>query len=160
MPVMEEQSSPRREYPETFEENRQRNSKEDNEETHTILRRRMTAGSPSRARASFFNLITAIATGSEAGSPNYGKQRRGSYESSPFALERILCTGRGERLARFGGRRGAGKAPSTSLLPCAAGGWNRMGMSPSRDGGTGRRSGLKIRRPLRSWGFDPPSRHQ
>jgi hypothetical protein len=30
----------------------------------------------------------------------------------------------------------------------------------SRDGGTGRRSGLKIRRPLRSWGFDPPSRHQ
>src|SRR6202012_3649597 len=29
-----------------------------------------------------------------------------------------------------------------------------------RDGGTGRRSGLKIRRPLRSWGFDPPSRHQ
>ncbi len=28
-----------------------------------------------------------------------------------------------------------------------------------RDGGTGRRSGLKIRRPLRSWGFDPPSRH-
>ena len=24
---------------------------------------------------------------------------------------------------------------------------------------TGRRSGLKIRRPLRSWGFDPPSRH-
>ena len=31
---------------------------------------------------------------------------------------------------------------------------------PSRDGGTGRRSGLKIRRPLRSWGFDPPSRHQ
>ena len=31
---------------------------------------------------------------------------------------------------------------------------------PSRDGGTGRRSGLKIRRPLRPWGFDPPSRHQ
>ena len=31
--------------------------------------------------------------------------------------------------------------------------------TPSRDGGTGRRSGLKIRRPLRSWGFDPPSRH-
>src|SRR6185437_15685209 len=30
----------------------------------------------------------------------------------------------------------------------------------SRDGGTGRRSGLKIRRPLRPWGFDPPSRHQ
>ena len=30
---------------------------------------------------------------------------------------------------------------------------------PGRDGGTGRRSGLKIRRPLRSWGFDPPSRH-
>src|SRR6185437_5516967 len=29
-----------------------------------------------------------------------------------------------------------------------------------RDGGTGRRSGLKIRRLLRSWGFDPPSRHQ
>ena len=28
-----------------------------------------------------------------------------------------------------------------------------------RDGGTGRRSGLKIRRSLRSWGFDPPSRH-
>jgi len=25
---------------------------------------------------------------------------------------------------------------------------------------TGRRSGLKIRRPLRPWGFDPPSRHQ
>ncbi len=32
-------------------------------------------------------------------------------------------------------------------------------LSSSRDGGTGRRSGLKIRRPLRSWGFDPPSRH-
>src|SRR5215472_8105094 len=31
--------------------------------------------------------------------------------------------------------------------------------NPGRDGGTGRRSGLKIRRPLRSWGFDPPSRH-
>ena len=31
---------------------------------------------------------------------------------------------------------------------------------PGRDGGTGRRSGLKIRRPLRSWGFDPPSRHK
>ena len=31
---------------------------------------------------------------------------------------------------------------------------------PGRDGGTGRRSGLKIRRPLRPWGFDPPSRHQ
>ena len=31
--------------------------------------------------------------------------------------------------------------------------------TPRRDGGTGRRSGLKIRRPLRSWGFDPPSRH-
>jgi hypothetical protein len=30
---------------------------------------------------------------------------------------------------------------------------------PGRDGGTGRRSGLKIRRPLRPWGFDPPSRH-
>jgi serine/threonine protein kinase len=28
-----------------------------------------------------------------------------------------------------------------------------------RDDGIGRRSGLKIRRPLRSWGFDPPSRH-
>src|SRR5271155_4916233 len=30
----------------------------------------------------------------------------------------------------------------------------------SRDGGTGRRSGLKIRRYLVSWGFDSPSRHQ
>ena len=30
----------------------------------------------------------------------------------------------------------------------------------SRDGGTGRRSRLKICRPLWSWGFDPPSRHQ
>ena len=29
-----------------------------------------------------------------------------------------------------------------------------------RDGGTGRRSGLKIRRDNLSWGFDPPSRHQ
>ena len=32
--------------------------------------------------------------------------------------------------------------------------------NPRRDGGTGRRSGLKIRRPSRPWGFDPPSRHQ
>ena len=31
---------------------------------------------------------------------------------------------------------------------------------PCRDGGTGRRSGLKIRRDNLSWGFDPPSRHQ
>lgn len=39
--------------------------------------------------------------------------------------------------------------------------WSAAGESfPSRDGGIGRRSGLKIRRPLRSWGFDPPSRHQ
>src|SRR5215470_15944201 len=30
---------------------------------------------------------------------------------------------------------------------------------PSRDGGTGRRSGLKIRRYLVPWGFDSPSRH-
>ena len=30
----------------------------------------------------------------------------------------------------------------------------------SRDGGIGRRSRLKICRPLWSWGFDPPSRHQ
>ena len=30
----------------------------------------------------------------------------------------------------------------------------------SRDGGTGRRSGLKIRRYLVPWGFDSPSRHQ
>ena len=29
-----------------------------------------------------------------------------------------------------------------------------------RDGGTGRRSGLKIRRYLVPWGFDSPSRHQ
>ena len=29
----------------------------------------------------------------------------------------------------------------------------------SRDGGTGRRSGLKIRRYLVPWGFDSPSRH-
>ena len=116
MPVMEEQSSPRREYPETFEENRQRNSKEDNEETHTILRRRMTAGSPSRVRASFFNLIAAIATGSEAGSPNYGKQRRGSQESRLLLLERILCPGRGERWARFRHRRGAAKRPR---IPCS-----------------------------------------
>ena len=31
---------------------------------------------------------------------------------------------------------------------------------PGRDGGTGRRSGLKIRRYLVPWGFDSPSRHQ
>ena len=36
----------------------------------------------------------------------------------------------------------------------------RVLLPKSRDGGTGRRSGLKIRRSLRSWGFDPPSRHQ
>ena len=30
----------------------------------------------------------------------------------------------------------------------------------SRDGGTGRRSGLKIRRCLALWGFNSPSRHQ
>ena len=30
----------------------------------------------------------------------------------------------------------------------------------SRSGGTGRRTGLKIPRPLRPWGFDPPLRHQ
>ena len=29
-----------------------------------------------------------------------------------------------------------------------------------RDGGTGRRSGLKIRRYLVPWGFNSPSRHQ
>ena len=36
-----------------------------------------------------------------------------------------------------------------------------FGSSPTRgrDGGTGRRSRLKICRPLWSWGFDPPSRH-
>src|SRR5579859_1736783 len=32
-------------------------------------------------------------------------------------------------------------------------------LNTSRDGGTGRRSGLKIRRGNPSWGFDPPSRH-
>jgi hypothetical protein len=31
--------------------------------------------------------------------------------------------------------------------------------SQSRDGGTGRRSGLKIRRCLALWGFNSPSRH-
>src|SRR5437660_12920034 len=31
---------------------------------------------------------------------------------------------------------------------------------PGREGGTGRRSGLKIRRYLVPWGFDSPSRHQ
>ena len=36
---------------------------------------------------------------------------------------------------------------------------NLLALKTSRDGGTGRRSGLKIRRPLRPWGFDPPSRH-
>jgi hypothetical protein len=33
-------------------------------------------------------------------------------------------------------------------------------IAASRDGGTGRRSGLKIRRASRPWGFDSPSRHQ
>ena len=32
--------------------------------------------------------------------------------------------------------------------------------NPGRDGGTGRRSGLKIRRCLAPWGFNSPSRHQ
>ena len=35
-----------------------------------------------------------------------------------------------------------------------------IGQHLSRDGGTGRRSGLKIRRYLVPWGFDSPSRHQ
>ena len=33
-------------------------------------------------------------------------------------------------------------------------------LSLRRDGGTGRRSGLKIRRCLAPWGFNSPSRHQ
>jgi hypothetical protein len=33
------------------------------------------------------------------------------------------------------------------------------GLPSSRDGGTGRRSGLKIRRYLVPWGFNSPSRH-
>ena len=47
-------------------------------------------------------------------------------------------------------------ALSKALWPCA-----NLGLtSPSRDGGTGRRSGLKIRRYLVPWGFNSPSRHQ
>lgn len=47
--------------------------------------------------------------------------------------------------------------PSTDMaLKCA----NLCMPSFSRDGGTGRRSGLKIRRCLAPWGFNSPSRHQ
>ena len=43
-------------------------------------------------------------------------------------------------------------APSDAVLTCEC--------QPRRDGGTGRRSGLKIRRCLAPWGFNSPSRHQ
>src|ERR1700674_472388 len=35
----------------------------------------------------------------------------------------------------------------------------KLDFSAGRDGGTGRRSGLKIRRYLVPWGFNSPSRH-
>jgi hypothetical protein len=56
---------------------------------------------------------------------------------------------------RRGYRPGRGKLQSASRSIS-------LGFCPialSRDGGTGRRSGLKIRRALRPWGFDSPSRH-
>ena len=55
--------------------------------------------------------------------------------------------------------QGSGISLIGGLITCACAILS-MHVTPGRDGGTGRRSGLKIRRPLRSWGFDPPSRHQ
>ena len=90
----------------------------------------------------------------------------------------LSCGGRGEGVERGGwckmgrfGDAGAGRrwracrgADGGMVVSGAAGKgcailWEHRYPS-GRDGGTGRRSGLKIRRPLRSWGFDPPSRHQ
>src|SRR6185437_12687910 len=58
---------------------------------------------------------------------------------------------------------GVAAVPQPNTLshePANCAGILQRAIVPGRDGGTGRRSGLKIRRPLRSWGFDPPSRHQ
>ena len=94
--------------------------------------------------------------------------RRKAGQGRRFSRFPLLAIGEGESRAADG--------PSSPILPnsgpysllfcvtpnldppetCAI---LRKDPTQCRDGGTGRRSGLKIRRPLRSWGFDPPSRH-
>src|SRR5580658_8685455 len=80
--------------------------------------------------------------------------RRGKVHAEFASGSDALClqhaTARG--IAEAGQRRVADRGKAMRYF----------GGSPTRgrDGGTGRRSRLKICRPLWSWGFDPPSRHQ
>ena len=92
---------------------------------------------------------------SECGCGKQGLNRRRGIPGQAGA-------GGAERAGNANGQRGALAAAGLTgiALPAKAVRYFLGSPTPSRDGGTGRRSGLKIRRPLRSWGFDPPSRHQ
>ncbi len=87
----------------------------------------------------------------------------GSRLSAVGGLSWGSALGFGGRVPTCSGSIGRGTPPSHMHNQ-----QGRMTISParrknyilSRDGGTGRRSGLKIRRYLVPWGFDSPSRHQ
>ena len=100
------------------------------------------------------NGLRRMERSSRANLARAGDPSRAVHADALEGLKRLCdtCRAAGQRIEAILGRDLAGAALEGLL--------RQSPFATGRDGGTGRRSGLKIRRPLRSWGFDPPSRHQ
>ena len=84
--------------------------------------------------------------------PDFFRGMTPRFKSQKFALNSKPILIAQDKRSRMMSGRVAGPNPDR-MLTC-----ERLPLS--RDGGTGRRSGLKIRRCLAPWGFNSPSRHQ